>query len=162
MERSKRVIFISHCILNQNTVVPPLARAKGPYRDIIEEIMKHDIGIHQMPCPEYRYLGLKRKPMTKSEYDTESFRNLCRKISEDIVNIMEEYLSNDYKIVGLIGINHSPSCSIIGNRGVLMEELMDLVYKSGIKLSLIDVPTYYHDGDKGKEFIVELKAFLNS
>ena len=35
MERSKRIIFISQCILNQNTVVSPLARAKGPYKDMI-------------------------------------------------------------------------------------------------------------------------------
>jgi len=162
MERSKRVVFISHCILNQNTVVPPLARAKGPYRDIINEIMNHGIGIHQMPCPEYRYLGLKRKPMTKSEYDTEDFRKLCREISKDTVNIMKEYLNSGYEIIGLIGINHSPSCSIMGNRGILMEELLDLAYKSGIKLNLVDVPTDYYDGERGKEFIAELKAFLNN
>jgi len=161
MERSKRVIFISHCILNQNAVVQPLARAKGPYKDIINEIMNYGIGIHQMPCPEYRYLGLKRKPMTKTEYDTEDFRKLCRNISKDVVNILKEYLKNDYEIVGLIGINHSPSCSIMGNRGVLMEELLDLTYKSGIRLNLIDVPKDYHDGEKGKDFIAKLKAFLN-
>ena len=105
MERSKRVAFISHCILNQNTVVYPLARAKGAYMDIIAELMKNDIGIHQLPCPEYRYLGLKREPMSKAQYDTEDFRNLNKLIANDTVNIIKEYIDSGYEVIGIIGIN---------------------------------------------------------
>lgn len=161
MERNKRVIFISHCILNQNTVVCPLARAKGAYKNIINEIIEDEIGIHQLPCPEFRHLGLKRKSMTKEEYNTEEYRNLCKGISEDTVNIMKEYLKNGYEIVGLIGINNSPTCSIKKEKGILMEELLDLVDKSDIKLKFLDVPTDYYDGEKGKEFIKELKNFIS-
>jgi len=153
MERSKKVIFLSHCILNQNTVVPPLARAKGPYRDIVKVIIDNGIGIHQLPCPEYRYLGLKRKPMTKEEYDTEGYRKLCKDIATDTVSIMKEYLQNGYNIVGLIGINESPTCSIIGTKGILMEELLALLKEENIQLNTLDVPADYHDGEKGKEFI---------
>lgn len=161
MERSKRIVFISHCILNQNTVVSPLARAKGSYKDIIETIMEYDIGIHQLPCPEFRYLGLNRKPMTKFEYDTTDFRNLSKEISKDVINIMKEYLANGYEIVGLIGINHSPTCGIRGEKGIFMEELLDLINTYSINIQTIDVPTDYHDGEKGKEFINELKKFLD-
>ena len=161
MERSKRIVFISHCILNQNTVVSPLGRAKGSYKDIIETIMEYDIGIHQLPCPEFRHLGLNRKPMTKSEYDTTDFRNLSKGISKDVINIMKEYLANGYEIVGLIGINHSPTCGIRGEKGIFMEELIDLINAYSINIQTIDVPTDYHDGEKGKEFINELKKFLD-
>lgn len=162
MERSKKVIFTSHCILNQNTVVPPLARGKGPYRDIVEVIFDNGIGIHQLPCPEFRYLGLKRKPMTKEEYDTVEFRELCRDISKDAVNIMKEYLNNGYEIVGLIGINNSPTCSIVGKKGIFMEELLSLCKEENIGFNLIDVPTDYQDGVGGKEFIYKLESFLNN
>lgn len=161
MERSKKVVFISHCILNQNTVVSPLARAKGPYKDIIETIMEYDIGIHQLPCPEFRHLGLSRKPMTKLEYDTTDYRNLSKEIGKDVINIMKEYLANEYEIVGLIGINHSPTCGIRGEKGVFIEELMVLMNTHNIKIKTIDIPTDYHDGEKGKKFIDELKDFLN-
>lgn len=162
MERSKKVIFISHCILNQNTVVSPLARAKGPYRDIINIIMDYGIGIHQLPCPEFRHLGLKREPMTKEEYDTEEYRILCKKISKDIINVMKEYLNNGYQIVGLIGINSSPTCGIRKEKGILMEELLSLASELEINLKTIDVPTNYRDGDIGKEFVIELERFIKS
>lgn len=161
MERNKKVVFISHCILNQNTVVYPLARAKGPYKDIVEVLLQEEIGIHQLPCPEFRYLGLKRKPMTKEEYDTLEFRNLCKNIAEDTLKIMEEYLRNGYDILGLIGINDSPTCSLMNTKGILMEELLSICEKANINLKLIDVSADYHDGEKGKEFIIKLKAFLN-
>lgn len=162
MERSKRVIFISHCILNQNTVVHPLARAKGAYKDIIEELMDNEIGIHQLPCPEYRHLGLKREPMTKEDYDTYDFRTINKNIATDTLGIIKEYLSNDYEILGIIGINESPTCSIKGKMGIFMEELLNLLESNNIKLNLIDVPTDYFDGKIGKNFIEELHKFINN
>lgn len=162
MDRSKRVIFTSHCILNQNTVVYPLARAQGAYSEIIKTIMDKGIGIHQLPCPEYRHLGIERKPLSKSEYDTKEFRDLCKDISQDAVNILKEYLHNDYEIIGLIGINQSPSCSIRDIRGILMEELLTLVESEGISLNTIDVSDKYRDGKDNKEFLEELETFLET
>lgn len=162
MNRSKRIIFISHCILNQNTVVYPLARANGPYTDIIEIIMENGIGIHQLPCPEYRHLGIKRDPMTKEEYDTKEYRRLCKNISIDTIDIMKEYIENDYVIVGLIGVDESPTCSITNYKGIFIEELLDLINKNNLDVTLLDVPVYYKDGEKNVKFINELIDFLNS
>lgn len=160
MDRSKRVMFISHCILNQNTVVCPLARANGAYTKTIEEIMKKGIGIHQLPCPEYRHLGIKRLPMSKEEYDTEEFRSLCRDIGLDTINIMKEYIENEYEIVGLIGINGSPTCSIKYSKGILMEELLDLIGENNIDINMLDVPGDYKDGEDNRIFIDKLIDFL--
>jgi predicted secreted protein len=160
MERSKRIVLISHCILNQNTVVKPLARAKGAYKDIVMELINNDIGIHQLPCPEYRFLGLKREPITKAQYDTEDFRNINKIIAIDTVNIIKEYINNGYEVLGIIGINESPTCSLNGEKGILMEELINILKHENIKLSLIDVPTDYHDGEKGERFIAELKTWI--
>lgn len=160
MERSKKIVLVSHCILNQNTVVNPLARANGAYVDIVTELMKNGIGIHQMPCPEYRYLGLKREPMTKEQFDTEAFRSLNKSISKDTVNVVKEYINNGYDVIGIIGINESPTCSINGEKGILMEELLHELEKEEIKLKLIDVPTDYHDGTQAKDFIKALNNFI--
>lgn len=162
MDRSKKVIFVSHCILNQNTVVCPLARAKGPYREIVEKIMEYDIGIHQMPCPEFRKLGLKRMPMNKAEYDTPEYRNLCNSLAKDTITILKEYISNDYKVIGLLGINGSPTCSINGIKGIFMEELLSLLEKEKTYLNKIDVPEDYMDMKDNKEFISKLESFLSS
>lgn len=63
-------------------------------------------------------------------------------------------------VVGLIGINNSPTCSIVGEKGILMEELLYLCKEENIELKLIDVPTDYVDGEKRKGFINKLKSFL--
>lgn len=161
MHRSKRVIFISHCILNQNTVVCPLARAKGAYTEIIETIMKNGIGIHQLPCPEYRHLGIKRDPMTKEEYDTEEYRKVCKNISIDTIGIMKEYIENGYEIAGLIGVNESPTCSIRNSKGIFIEEILELMNKSNLDIKLLDVSVDYIDGENNSKFITELIDFLN-
>ncbi len=160
MERSNKIVLVSHCILNQNTVVNPLARAKGAYVDIVTEIMKKGIGIHQLPCPEYRYLGLKRDSMTKEQYETEAFRSLNKNISKDAVNIVKEYINNGYEIIGIVGINESPTCSINGEKGIFMEELLQALEKEDIKLKLIDVPTDYYDGVQGESFIRIFSDFI--
>lgn len=154
-------MFLSHCVLNQNTVVYPLSRAKGAYRDIIEELMDNGIGIHQMSCPEYKYLGLKREPMTKEEYDKEDYRTINKDIARETLSTIKEYIKNDYEILGIIGINESPTCGIIGETGIFMEELLNMLDKENIMLNLIDVPSNYYDGDKGKKFIEELHNFIN-
>ncbi|HBV69071.1 MAG TPA: hypothetical protein DEF04_13530 [Clostridiales bacterium] len=160
MDRSKKVIFVSHCILNQNTVVYPLARAEGAYRDIVTELMNNGIGIHQLPCPEYRYLGLKREPMTKEQYETKDFRRLNKGIAADAVGIIKEYISSGYNVLGIIGINESPTCSINGEKGIFMEELLCCLSEEDIKLRLIDVPSDYYDSVRGESFIKALCDFI--
>lgn len=160
MERSKKIVLVSHCILNQNTVVYPLARAKGSYKDIIIELMNNDIGIHQLPCPEYRYLGLKREPMSKEQYDTKKFRKINKSIAIEVVDVVKEYIKNGYEVLGIIGINESPTCSITVDIGILMEEILNILLYENIQLKLIDVPIDYHDLTNSDMFIDELIKIL--
>lgn len=160
MHRKRNIILVSHCILNQNTVVEPLARSEGPYYNIIKEIIDKGIGIHQIPCPEFKYLGLKREPMTKEEYDTKSYRQICRDISKDTIDILKEYIENDYNIVGLIGVNKSPTCSVRDRQGIYIEEFTRLLKENNLHIKMIDLPTNYKDGKGSKEFIKELRSFM--
>lgn len=161
MQRSKRVIFLSHCILNQNSVVEPLARAKGPYLDLLVEISKLGIGIFQMPCPEMRSLGLSRKPMEKCEYENvENFRSLCHDLALDVYQNIEAYLSASYEVVGIIGINRSPSCSISCERGIFMEELFALLEENKISIPFSEISTTYQEGLDNKAEIQEILKSL--
>lgn len=153
MERSKRVIFTAHCALNQNSVVEPLARAKGAYKDIVKLILDKGIGIHQLPCPEFRFLGLGRPPMSKEEYDVPEFRELCKVLAADSAKVVEIYSNSGYEIVGIIGIHQSPTCSTTGLRGVFMEELISLLDNKGINVNIFEVPENYYDGERGVDFI---------
>lgn len=144
MKRGKKIIIVSHCVLNQNSVVLPLARAEGPFT-FVDTLLKNNIGIYQLPCPEFKFGGLNRKSMTKEEYDTPEYRNLCKTLSAEVINDIVEYVNNDYKAIGIIGINHSPTCSISGKMGILMEEIFKLLDEKESTIPYIEVPGEYED-----------------
>jgi hypothetical protein len=55
--RSRRVVFLSHCLLNQNTRYLGGAFRPGAVEEVVDRFKDEGIGIHQMPCPEQRAWG---------------------------------------------------------------------------------------------------------
>lgn len=51
-ERSGRVVFVSHCLLNQNTRYLGGAFRPGVVHEVIDPYLRDGTGICQMPCPE--------------------------------------------------------------------------------------------------------------
>lgn len=158
MEREKNIVVVSHCILNQNSVVIPLARAKGSYNAICKTILDKNIGIIQMPCPELAHLGLSRPPKTKDEYDTKAYRQLCKELIQPILTQLLNYKDADYNLVGIIGIDESPTCSF-NNKGILMEILLELLDQHQIIPRLIAVPTTYYE-NSNTDFSSELSQWI--
>ena len=142
MLRDKKIILVSHCVLNQNSVVSPLARSKGGLL-IAKSFLDQGIGIIQLPCPEFKFLGLQRKPMTKEEYDSPAYRTLCRNLFTPILEDVKKYIAQDYSIVGILGINESPTCSIAGKRGIFMEEIFDMFNEQDINIKYFEIPVDY-------------------
>ena len=58
--RSKRVVFVAHCFLNQNSISDGTAVYPAAFKDLVGFFLNADIGIVQMPCPELCCLGLDR------------------------------------------------------------------------------------------------------
>ena len=112
MNRIKKIAIISHCIINQNSVV------KGEYKDIniffpfIKKLFEENIGILQLPCPETECYGLRRWGHVKEQFDNCGYRKYVEKIVNSFVDIIKEYINNEYEIVGIYGIAGSPSCGV--------------------------------------------------
>ncbi|MDP4083629.1 MAG: hypothetical protein Q8934_03335 [Bacillota bacterium] len=132
MQRSKCILVVSHCILNQNTVIETEARALGAIPSIMEWAIKNGYGLLQLPCPEFTFLGLNRPPMTYEEYDTKEYRTHSQTILQPIINQLIEYKKQHYKIIGTVGIQSSPSCD--PSRGVFMEEFLSLLSQNKIEI----------------------------
>lgn len=134
----KKIIFVSHCIINQH------ARAEGVRnklvgRAIVEPILdlirSYNVGIIQLPCPEIKYEGLIRKACGKDKYNNPSFINICRDYAQDVRYLVNQYRNAGYLIVGFIGVDFSPTCGVtftsLGNGiksnepGLFFKELMD-------------------------------------
>lgn len=164
MNRSKKIAIISHCIINQNSVV------KGEYKDIniffpfIKKLFEENIGILQLPCPETECYGLRRWGHVKEQFDNCGYRKYLEKIVNSFVDIIKEYINNEYEIVGIYGIAGSPSCGVnltcsanwegeislykdkedivsrikmINESGIFME-----IFKSALDKNKINIPFY--------------------
>lgn len=150
--RSGKVALVAHCILNQNSIVPGLARREAMVIELIELLNELGVGIIQLPCPETLYAGLRRFWQVKEQYDNVGFRSFCRKLATTVKDYVAEYLRNGYELVAIIGVSGSPSCGVkrttssskwLGNpreagdevkvegMGVFMEELCRVLGRYG-------------------------------
>lgn len=161
MKRGKKLVLISHCIINQNSVVFPLGRAFGAFK-FVSLLLEEGIGIIQLPCPELKHLGIRREPMDKASYDTPEYRALCSSLTIPIVAELKQYIENGYNLCGLIGIGQSPTCSINNERGIFMEELFNTLIHEELIINYIDVPEDYVDELQYWDFFQCIKKAFHS
>ncbi|MDK9710124.1 CD3072 family TudS-related putative desulfidase [Acidaminobacter sp.] len=121
--RNKKLILTAHCLLNQNSTLLGWERAPGPFTELLSLLAEHQVSILQLPCPELAYLGLERPPMTFEEYNTFEYKVHCIHMLKSFSLQLKHYLNNDYQIMGILGIEESPSCDIQKGRGVFMKAL---------------------------------------
>lgn len=157
--RSRKLLLVSHCVLNQNSVVCGWERAAGAFQ-FVREIIESGVGIIQLPCPEMEYAGCGRPPRDYEEYNTAPYREVCRRLASSVTRQMEEYLKHGYEYCGIIGIQNSPTCSISGRRGVFMEELLAQLSGIGLVSPCFEVPESYDDEcqDGVQDIIHQIKS----
>jgi len=149
MERSKRVIFVSHCLLNQNA--RPLGGEKyaGTVKDLLELFAEAGIGIVQLPCPQLEFNGgLNRRLKTKTAYDTNGYRDFCKKISLNLIEQIERYLKKNYNVVGILGVELSSTCGVhqietgrkrTPGKGIFIEELEAEMQKKNFQVPIVGI-----------------------
>lgn len=147
-KRRRRIIFVAHCWLNMNTRFPEGCGFEGANVPLIEVILQQGLGIVQMPCPECVCLGLEKEGWAvKPEKE---MRACFREVARDVIGQIEMYLSYGYDIVGILGMNPSPSCGVevtkgkgtmlglnrdtseVEGSGVFIEELRQLADERGL------------------------------
>lgn len=128
-ERGRKVIFLSHCLLNENTRYLGGAFRKAGIDELIDELQKQGIGIVQMQCPEQKTWGgvLKREMLMGygiSGTLLNAFRKpymlfflwksrrSFRKIAKEVVSEIKDYIDSSFDVVGIVGIKGSPSCGV--------------------------------------------------
>lgn len=156
---SKKIVLVSHCVLNQNSVIKGWARARGAF-PFVNSIINSGHGIISIPCPEIRFGGINRPPLEYEDYNTNDYRALCKKIADNVRDDILIYVNDGYTFSGIIGINNSPTCSITGTRGVLMEEIFSSLNKVNIIPKILEVPESYSENSYDLDFENKLNAFL--
>lgn len=159
MKRSKNILLISHCLLNANAKVKGLANYEASLKELVIPLLEKDISIIQLPCPEFSALGAKRWGQTKDQYNNTFYINHCKEILLKTCDEVSEYVQNGYNVLGVIGVDYSPSCGVNltckgdwggefddkineiistlhyeKDRGVFMQTLKNMLEKRGVKL----------------------------
>ncbi len=144
MKRNRKLAILAHCVLNQNAVLTDWERSEGPFKAYVMPLLEKGVSILQLPCPELAFGGVRREPLTFTDYNTESYRQHCQKLLEPFFMQLEALLADGCEIIALIGIENSPSCDLRQGKGVFMEEFFHRLGASseGIQ-SLQMVPESY-------------------
>jgi len=175
--RSKSIIVVAHCLLNQNSISDGTADFPGQFRELIDLILANGIGLIQLPCPEVTCLGLDRKDKlggTRPLLEENSrIRNLLsepacvellRSKAEEVASHIQEYESYGFKIWGVIGVNRSPSCGVettsrdgheVEGQGVFFELIAEALRGRGQTMKMIGVKT-----SKREEAVQKLRQLI--
>ena len=157
--RSRRVIFLAHCLLNQNSISDGTAVYPAAFKDVLRLLMDAEVGVVQLPCPELCCLGLDRgdergaeRPVTAE--NTRIRRELQRgepaRRLEALVGYamyqLEEYRRHGFEILGIVGVNRSPSCGVettsdndaeIPGMGLFVGCLAERLAEAGISVPML-------------------------
>ena len=128
-ERGRRVVLVSHCLLNENTRYAGGATRSGAVSEVIDQLIRSGYGIHQLPCPERLAWGgvLKRHSLRLHDSKGTAFYKvrglllvgfqawtriiywlLARRVARDVV----DYERSGITVAGIVGIGASPSCGV--------------------------------------------------
>jgi predicted secreted protein/GNAT superfamily N-acetyltransferase len=163
-KRSHRVILVAHCVLNQNAKIDQCAHYPGTVKEVAQVLIDAGAGIVQMPCPELVYLGLDRQAdraaaRTVPSEDTRVAHRMgeargqviCRELALSLVYQVEEYRKNGFEVLGIVGINGSPTCGVEVNwandqeqpgPGVFIRELNGELERREIALAMRGIRAY--------------------
>jgi len=115
----KKVIFVSHCILNTASKVVLYNQEEIDAEEALrikfmQKILDKGIQVIQLPCPEFTLYGPKRWGHVSDQFDNVFFRKHCREILTPIIDQIKEYNANPkfFKVLGIVGIDGSPSCGV--------------------------------------------------
>jgi predicted secreted protein len=118
--RSKKIVFVSHCIINCNNKFPGYADVAGAYTDFVIPILEAGIGIFQMPCCEALGWGGVGREHIEFDLDRENldqtwiqeYPKLCAWWANWTADRFEDYVVNGYKIPAIIHVQDSPTCGL--------------------------------------------------
>jgi predicted secreted protein len=156
--RSRKIVLVTHCILNQNSKIDGCAHYPGAMMEVAELLMSSGCGIVQLPCPELMHLGWDRRVDRQSARTIESEdtrvgrlmsasagRLYCRRIAEETAYQIQEYVKNSFEVCGMLGIDGSPTCGVETiwaegqeepGQGVLIQELVGACRKRSASLHI--------------------------
>ena len=184
---AKKLILVSHCILNQYSIIHGRSNNMRLGREIIEMALKNEVGIIQLPCPEVTLLGPKRWAQSYEQYDTTAFHHHCEQLIQPVVDQIIDYQNDGRKLMAAVGIAGSPSCAVfettsadysglvpgmsgaaqtlpeatkVPRQGHFMQTLQKKLRMSNIHFNLIELPRKGCETEKRQMFLAHFTELM--
>jgi uncharacterized protein YbbK (DUF523 family) len=129
--RSRRVIFLSHCLPNENTRYVGGACHAGCVPEVVERCVADRLGMVQMLCPAQAAWGGVLKPMLLAVYGLTDrspllfglrrlllalflwhtrrvYHGLARQVAAEV----SDYVMSGMEVTTIVGVDGSPSCGV--------------------------------------------------
>ena len=159
--RSREVLFVAHCVLNQNSISDGTADFPGMIREVVDVLRNSDVGVVQMPCPELMCLGLDRgnpegaaSPVVventriRGMLEREQAAGKIEMLAGQVIHQISEYSKHGFQVRGIVGINRSPSCGVettsrhdreVKGQGVFIEALNRELELRGLEVKIAGI-----------------------
>lgn len=167
--RSKRIVYVSHCLLNSNTAAQGLGFVKE-YPSLVPSLIKTlcdlNVGIVQLPCPEKVVLGLVREPRDKDKFPQVEIKKEVKKVAVAVCEEIENYIKNGFEVLAIIGKRGSAVCAVkeCWVRGALVKEHGFLIQalQDELKRRKVSIPFVDFERDEEAQCVDEIKQLLAS
>ena len=158
--RSRRVIFLAHCLLNQNAISDGTAEVPAAHREILQAALDTQAGVVQMPCPELCCLGLDRGDPKGGERPVVENTRIRRAMGEpeaaarmqeltsQVIRQIREYRKHGFTVLGIVGVDRSPCCGVnttsdldreLPGRGVFIAALQTALEEAELTVPVIGI-----------------------
>ena len=148
--RSKKFVLIPFCLQCQAAQASGIVKQpwSSSITPIMELLIRSNLNIIQMPCPETLYYGLVRKPMGFSKYDSNDYREHCANLAHNLTEMVTSIKISGYDVVAILGIDLSPSCAVnyvythkgmIRRKGLFLDELSQELSSKQIEIPFIGI-----------------------
>jgi len=151
--RSGKVVFLSHCILNQNARMIDCADFPAMFEPLIDYLQKNQIGLIQMTCPELYCLGLGRFDV-RVGLESRAGKERLERLLDDVIFTIKEYLFQGFEVVAILGKEGSPSCGVTrtwlderqqDGQGVWIRELKKRLVAEKLDIPVLGVADHEQD-----------------
>jgi len=141
-EAPKRVAFIAHCLLNQNSKVEGGALRPGMWEPVIDLLRERGYTIRQMPCPELAFGGARRFWGVREQFDTPLYRRHCRRLAKLVAAVIGQHTTAGDDLVeftcssptwaGKPDIGDEDDSTLVPGEGIFIEELKRELAERGL------------------------------
>jgi len=182
-KKDRKIVLICQCLVNPYCRVHILGQNFPLSLELMDYLLKKQVGVIQYPCPETTAMGLMRNPQGRQQYDNIFFRDHCKELLKVPMLMVREFIKNHYRLCCFIGLENSPTCGIHWGRhkvnrygtespnpieqpgkddpllmGIMAEILSEELAQENINASFLEFPAQSQIGSvKRKQFWEDLE-----